>query len=442
MRRAPSARPCARPRPGPRLQLGDVVAAAASANPSGSSPCERRSNSAASSGYGGAIGGRKRGSILPRARAPRLPASPTVADLVGNLERRMRPVQLQRARPRLRPCPAARRARIPCPACSASRNRSRCGSRSASGLLGLGLRGRIACGDFDRVVAIDVADHLPAVGLEALGGIVGEPAVGIAIDGNPVVVPEARPACPGPRCRPARRLRARCLPSGSRRRGTPRCVVDDAWSARLKRCASSFSASAMPTALAKPWPSGPVVVSTPGVCAVFGVAGGLANAAGGSSSVHRSAGRSPTGAAARTAASSHDRWKARTGRGWATSDCSGRGEEIVPQHLGDVGHAHRHARDGPDWPARRRRWRENGWRSRDRGGSGVGMRAAAGARAAPRGARRPVGQPICAPRRAGASPLILAPMRRPALNPGLRARQPTALAGPTAIPRPRSPGRR
>ncbi|MNI84338.1 hypothetical protein D3C73_1412340 [compost metagenome] len=36
-------------------------------------------------------------------------------------------------------------------------------------------------------------------------------------------------------------------------------------SGRLKRCASSFSAKAKPTALAKPWPSGPVVVSTPGV---------------------------------------------------------------------------------------------------------------------------------------------------------------------------------
>ena len=34
---------------------------------------------------------------------------------------------------------------------------------------------------------------------------------------------------------------------------------------RLNRCASSFSARAKPTALARPCPSGPVVVSTPGV---------------------------------------------------------------------------------------------------------------------------------------------------------------------------------
>src|SRR5256884_3642455 len=37
------------------------------------------------------------------------------------------------------------------------------------------------------------------------------------------------------------------------------------WPGRLNSAASRLSASAMPTALARPWPSGPVVVSTPGV---------------------------------------------------------------------------------------------------------------------------------------------------------------------------------
>ena len=37
------------------------------------------------------------------------------------------------------------------------------------------------------------------------------------------------------------------------------------WSGWLNRAASSRSARAMPTALPTPWPSGPVVVSTPGV---------------------------------------------------------------------------------------------------------------------------------------------------------------------------------
>src|SRR5439155_1442618 len=38
-----------------------------------------------------------------------------------------------------------------------------------------------------------------------------------------------------------------------------------AWPGRLKSCARCASASAMPTAFPTPWPSGPVVASTPGV---------------------------------------------------------------------------------------------------------------------------------------------------------------------------------
>ncbi|CFP63271.1 Uncharacterised protein [Bordetella pertussis] len=45
------------------------------------------------------------------------------------------------------------------------------------------------------------------------------------------------------------------------------------WPARLNSAASRASASAMPTALARPWPSGPVVVSTPGVMPTSGCPG-------------------------------------------------------------------------------------------------------------------------------------------------------------------------
>ncbi len=39
-------------------------------------------------------------------------------------------------------------------------------------------------------MALHVADHLPAVGFEALGGVVGEPALDVAVDGDVVVVVE------------------------------------------------------------------------------------------------------------------------------------------------------------------------------------------------------------------------------------------------------------
>ncbi len=45
------------------------------------------------------------------------------------------------------------------------------------------------------------------------------------------------------------------------------------WPGRLNSSARSLSASAMPTALASPCPSGPVVVSTPGVTPTSGCPG-------------------------------------------------------------------------------------------------------------------------------------------------------------------------
>jgi len=41
-----------------------------------------------------------------------------------------------------------------------------------------------------RVMTIHIADHMPAIGFEALAGIVGEPALDMAIDRDAIVVPE------------------------------------------------------------------------------------------------------------------------------------------------------------------------------------------------------------------------------------------------------------
>ncbi len=53
--------------------------------------------------------------------------------------------------------------------------------------LARGLDGHL---DLVGVVAVDITDHLPAVSLEAARGVVGEPAVDFAIDGNAVVIVE------------------------------------------------------------------------------------------------------------------------------------------------------------------------------------------------------------------------------------------------------------
>ncbi len=45
--------------------------------------------------------------------------------------------------------------------------------------------------DFVGVMAVDVANHLPAVGLEAARGVIGKPAMDFAVDGDAVVIVES-----------------------------------------------------------------------------------------------------------------------------------------------------------------------------------------------------------------------------------------------------------
>ena len=95
--------------------------------------------------------------------------------------------------------------------------------------------------------------------------VVGEGEVGVAVDRDAVVVVEADEL-------------AELEVSGERRSfvrdafhqvavaaDEVRVVIDDLLPSRLNIAARCASATAMPTALPTPWPSGPVVVSTPGV---------------------------------------------------------------------------------------------------------------------------------------------------------------------------------
>ena len=121
-------------------------------------------------------------------------------------------------------------------------------------------RARIACG----IVAVDVRHDVPAVGLEALRRVVGEPAARRRRRSRCRCRRRRRSACRASACPRTSTPRARCLPSGSRRRGTRTCSDRRSCaSGRLNSAARCFSASAMPTAFASPWPSGPVVVSMP-----------------------------------------------------------------------------------------------------------------------------------------------------------------------------------
>ena len=156
-----------------------------------------------------------------RAARARVPAG---VDVVRDLERRVRASRAPRAWRRLPSRRAPRRARRAVPALFGEPlpitvlqqiSVGRVGDRPA--------RRRSRASTAVDVVAVDVADHVPAVGLEALRRVVGEPALDLAVDRDAVVVVERDRACRAPACRRASRPRARCPPSGSRRRGTRRC---------------------------------------------------------------------------------------------------------------------------------------------------------------------------------------------------------------------------
>ena len=129
----------------------------------------------------------------------------------------------------------------------------------------------------------------------------------------------------------------------------PGVVVDDL---APKRAARLSSAIAMPTAVARPWPSGPVVVSMPDAVAVFGMALGLASRAGGSACISsmRHAG---VAGQVQQPVEQHRAVAGREHEAVAVRPVRGAGVELqVPleQHGRDVGHAHRHARDARTSP--------------------------------------------------------------------------------------------
>ena len=105
-------------------------------------------------------------------------------------------------------------------------------------------------------------DDVPVVGPEALGDVVAVRQLGVAVDRDVVVVVDAdqlaEPEVPGERAGLVRHAFHEATVTGDH----VGVVIDGL---RPKRAASTRSAIAMPTALAKPCPSGPVVTSMPGV---------------------------------------------------------------------------------------------------------------------------------------------------------------------------------
>jgi hypothetical protein len=113
---------------------------------------------------------------------------------------------------------------------------------------------------------------VPAVGREPADDVLGERPRRRAVELDPVVVVE-RDELAEPEC-PASEHASEAMPSWrspSEQMTYVRWSMRS-WPARLNSRASRRSAIAIPIAFASPWPSGPVVASTPGVSAVLRMA--------------------------------------------------------------------------------------------------------------------------------------------------------------------------
>ncbi len=119
--------------------------------------------------------------------------------------------------------------------------------------------------DFFGIVAVDVADHLPVVGLEARRGVVGEPAVHFAIDGDAVVVIEGDQLVQAQGAGQRGDFMGDTFHHAAVAEEHVGVVVDDIVAVTVELGSQYFFCQGEATALAIPWPSGPVVVSTPGV---------------------------------------------------------------------------------------------------------------------------------------------------------------------------------
>ena len=119
------------------------------------------------------------------------------------------------------------------------------------------LEGVAVVGDLAEVLDV------PAVGLEALADVVGVGQLGRPVDRDVVVVVDADQPAEAEVAGERRGLVADALHEAAVAGDHVRVVVDE----RRRRSgrAGTRSAIAMPTASPKPWPSGPVVTSTPGV---------------------------------------------------------------------------------------------------------------------------------------------------------------------------------
>lgn len=114
-------------------------------------------------------------------------------------------------------------------------------------------------------MTVDVANNVPAVSFETHCGVVGEPAFNVTINRDTVVIVERNQFTQLQRTRQRANFVGDAFHHAAVAHEGVGVVVDNVVARTVKLRRQRFSAIAIPTALAIPCPSGPVVVSTPAV---------------------------------------------------------------------------------------------------------------------------------------------------------------------------------
>ena len=212
------------------------------------------------------------------------------------------------------------------------------------------------------VVAVDVGDHVPAVGLEAPGRVVDEPGRDRAVDRDAVVVVERDQLVQLPGAGERAGLVADAFHQAAVADEDVGVVVDDRVAVAVELGGEQLfgqrHADRVGQALAERAGGG----LDAGRDVDFGMARRLAVQLAEVAQLARSAGRSRSGAAARTAASSRGRWTARSGRGRASADWPGCGAGAGPTAPPRSRPCPSARRDGRSWPAAPRPSPAPGWR--------------------------------------------------------------------------------
>lgn len=190
---------------------------------------------------------------------------------------------------------------------------------------------------------VHIADHVPAIGLETRRGVVAEPAGGVAVDGDLVVVPECHQLAKAPGTGQRRGFVRNAFHQAAVAHEHPSAVIDDFQLRAVVALRQQLLGQRKAHRIGKPLPERAGGGFNAGSFAALGVTGGLAVQL---AELLELLDRQVVAGQVQQRVLQHRPMSVGQHETVAVEPLRIVGvvpEIIVPQHFGDIGHAHRHA---------------------------------------------------------------------------------------------------